>query len=107
MPLLMVSAWGFSALAPLNQNHRACNQDHRSQKTKWFQGQPEPMEHEEVAEPHGYGRNDDDEKAAIHDKKFPTFLCIMHKKLSRLPTQSRYFALRINRSTAAMSLVVA
>ena len=26
------------------------------------------MEHEEVTEPHGYGRNDDDEEATIHSE---------------------------------------
>jgi hypothetical protein len=76
MTLLMVSARGLAALAPLNQNHRACKQDRRSQKTKWLQGKSEPMEHEEVTEPHGYGRNDNDEEATIHGENFPIIFCI-------------------------------
>jgi hypothetical protein len=71
MTLLTVSARGFPALTPLNQNHCSCKQNHRSHKAEWFQGKSKPMEHEEVAEAHGYGWNDNDEESAIQDENFP------------------------------------
>jgi hypothetical protein len=58
----------FPALAPLNQNHRRDNHNRSNYKTEWLQSKPQPMKHEDVAEPHGNGRQNDDEERAIHGK---------------------------------------
>ncbi len=70
MAPLTISTRSFPPLAPLHQNHSGCNQDCRAHKTEWLQGKPEPMKHEKIAESHGYGRHNDDEEGAIHDKNF-------------------------------------
>jgi hypothetical protein len=61
MPLT-ASARSFAAPAPLNQKDRSNNHNRRANKTEWLQGKPEPMKHEEVAQPHGDGRNNHDEE---------------------------------------------
>jgi hypothetical protein len=57
---LAAPARGFSALAPLNQYHRRNNYNCRAYKTEWLQRIPKPMKHENVAQPHGNGRQNDD-----------------------------------------------
>jgi hypothetical protein len=45
MPLA-APARGFSALAPLHQNHRRNDQNRRAYETKWLQRKSKPMKHE-------------------------------------------------------------
>src|ERR1700693_360968 len=69
MTLLMAPRRDFSALAPLNKNDGRDNHDRRRYKTKWLQLIPKPTKHEDIAEPHGNGRQNDDEERAVHGKK--------------------------------------
>jgi hypothetical protein len=59
---LTAPARSFAALSPLNQNHRAGNDNRRANESERLQGKPEPMEHEEIAKPNGDGRNNHDEE---------------------------------------------
>src|ERR1700686_3221579 len=61
MPLV-APARGFSIFAPLDKKHRRGNHNRRHHKTKWLQHEPQIMEHEEVAQAHGDGRQNDDEE---------------------------------------------
>jgi hypothetical protein len=60
--LLMAPARGFSTIAPLYQNHCRNYHDRRHHKTEWLQRISQPMKHEDIAQPHGDGRQNDDEK---------------------------------------------
>jgi hypothetical protein len=60
--LLAIHPRGFSALAPLNQNHRRDNYHRRTYKPEGLQGKPKPVKHQDVAEPDGDGRQNDDEE---------------------------------------------
>jgi hypothetical protein len=62
MTPLSAPARRFPAPAPLHHNHCADNYSGCGHKTEWFQGIPEPVKHQQVAEAHGNGRNDHDEE---------------------------------------------
>lgn len=51
-----------SPLVPLNQNHRRNDYDRRSHKAKRVQRESAPMKQKNVPDPHGDGRNNDDEE---------------------------------------------
>src|SRR5579864_5044747 len=71
MTLLMAPRRGFSTLSPLNKNDRRDNHDRRPEEAKWFQLISKPTKHQDVAQPHGNGRQNDDEERAVHGKKYP------------------------------------
>lgn len=71
MTLLLAPGRGFSALAPMNQNDRRDKYNRRREEAKWFQLISKPTKHEDVAQPHGDGRQEDDEERAVHGKKYP------------------------------------
>src|ERR1700693_6382484 len=71
MTLLMAPMRAFSALASLNKNDRRDNHDRRRYKTRWLQHIPKLTKHEDIAQPHGNGRQKDDEERAVHGKKYP------------------------------------
>lgn len=62
-----------SPVVPLHQDH-CRNDDHRRpHEAKRIQRKPAPMKHKKVADPHGDGRQNDDEERAIH---IETFECL-------------------------------
>src|ERR1700682_6369110 len=73
---------GFSTLAPLDKNHRRDNYNRRHHKPKWLDCIPKPMKHEDVAQSHGNGRQNDDEKGTVHTNHDPL-------KSSRSPKSCR------------------
>jgi hypothetical protein len=54
------------ALVPLNQNHRGNNHESCNDEAKRFQIVPQPPKDKHVADCHGDGRQDDNEKRTVH-----------------------------------------
>jgi hypothetical protein len=69
MAQLMAPARGFATVAPLHQNHCRNDHDRCHHKTEWLQHKPQPMKHEDITQPYGNGRQNDDEKRAIHGNR--------------------------------------
>jgi hypothetical protein len=59
---LTAPARSFAPLASLHQENRANNQNGRTYETKWLQREAEEVKHQQVAEAHGEGGNDNDEE---------------------------------------------
>jgi hypothetical protein len=72
--LLSYPARGLPTLVPLDQNHRDNRHHRRRDKPEWLQHEPQPMKHEEVADSHGDGGQNDDEERAIHGKTIVLFM---------------------------------
>lgn len=68
--VLSVPARMLSPFVPLHQDHRRDDHDRRSHEAKRIQRKSAPMKHKKVADPHGDGRQNDDEEGAVHGESF-------------------------------------